>query len=408
MSEPPYPVTDPPSEWHPDTIAVRGGTLRSGFAETSEAIYLTSGFVYGSAAEAAAAFAGEQDRYMYSRLRNPTVAMLEERLRRLEGADAAWATASGMSAVFNALAATLRSGDRVVAARALFGSCFQVLDQVLPRWGIHTDFVDGTDLDAWEQALATPARAVFFETPSNPMQELVDIAAVSELARRTGARVIVDNIFATPVLQHPFELGADVVVYSTTKHLDGHGRTLGGAILGSTTFMQEELKPLMQHTGPTMSPFNAWVVLKSLETLRLRVERQSTTALELARWLESHPEVDAVRYPMLPSHPQHELARAQMSGGGSIVTFWVPGGTERAFAVLDALEVIDISNNLGDAKSLATHPATTTHHRIGPEVRAQMGVTDGVIRLSVGLEDIDDLRTDLDRALRRQVHHRPT
>ena len=400
MSDEPHPGTDPSADWHPDTIAVRGGTMRSGFEETSEAIYLTSGFVYASAAEAAAAFAGEHDRYMYSRLRNPTVAMLEERLRRLEGADAAWATASGMSAVFNALAATLRSGDRVVAARALFGSCFQVLDQILPRWGIHTELVDGTDLDAWERALSTPARAVFFETPSNPMQELVDIAAVSRLARAAGARVIVDNIFATPVLQHPFELGADVVVYSTTKHLDGHGRTLGGAILGSTAFMEEELKPLMQHTGPTMSPFNAWVVLKSLETLRLRVERQTSSALELARWLETHPAVDGVRYPMLPSHPQHDLAWAQMSGGGSVVTFWVPGGTERAFTVLDALEVIDISNNLGDAKSLATHPATTTHHRIGPEVRAQMGVADGVLRISVGLEDIADLQADLDRALR--------
>lgn len=400
MSNEPSPVTDPSLAWHPDTVAVRGGTLRSGFEETSEAIYLTSGFVYSSAAAAAAAFAGEEDRYLYSRLRNPTVAMLEERLRRLEGADAAWATASGMSAVFNALAATLRSGDRVVAASALFGSCFQVLDQILPRWGIHTDLVDGTDLDAWERALSTPARAVFFETPSNPLQELVDIAAVSDLAHAAGARVIVDNIFATPVLQHPFELGADVVVYSTTKHLDGHGRTLGGAILGSTAFMEEELKPLMQHTGPTMSPFNAWVVLKSLETLRLRVERQSATALELARWLATHPAVGDVRYPMLPSHPQHELARAQMSGGGSIVTFWVPGGTEGAFAVLDALGLIDISNNLGDAKSLATHPATTTHHRIGPEVRARMGISDGVLRLSVGLEDLDDLRADLDQALR--------
>ncbi|MFO7777698.1 MAG: O-succinylhomoserine sulfhydrylase [Nitriliruptoraceae bacterium] len=400
MSDEPRP-TDPPLEWRPDTVAVRGGTMRSGFEETSEAIYLTSGFVYGSAAEAAAAFAGEQDRYLYSRLRNPTVAMLEERLRRLEGADAAWATASGMSAVFNALAATLRSGDRVVASRALFGSCFQVLDQLLPRWGIHTELVDGTDLDAWERALSRPTRAVFFETPSNPMQELVDIAAVSRLARAAGARVIVDNIFATPVLQHPFELGADVVVYSTTKHLDGHGRTLGGAILGSATFMEEELKPLMQHTGPTMSPFNAWVVLKSLETLRLRVERQTATALELARWLEDHPAVEEVRYPMLASHPQHELARAQMSGGGSIVTFSVSGGSDRAFSVLDALSVIDISNNLGDAKSLVTHPATTTHHRIGRQARAQMGISDGVIRVSVGLEDPADLQADLDRALRR-------
>ena len=401
MSDASAPGVDPSAHWRPDTLAVRGGTLRSGFEETSEALFLTSGFVYGSAGEAAAAFAGEQDRYMYSRLRNPTVAMLEERLRRLEGAEAAWATASGMSAVFNALAATLRAGDRVVAARALFGSCFQVLDQILPRWGIHTDLVDGTDLGAWERALATPARAVFFETPSNPMQELVDIAAVSELAHAAGARVIVDNIFATPVLQHPLELGADVVVYSTTKHLDGHGRTLGGAILGPESFMEEELKPLMQHTGPTMSPFNAWVVLKSLETLRLRVEHQTATAHQLATWLEEHPKVAGVRYPFLISHPQHDLARQQMSAGGSIVTFWVSGGTEQAFAILDALEVIDISNNLGDAKTLATHPATTTHHRIGPEVRAEMGVGDGVIRISVGLEDPADLQCDLDRALTR-------
>jgi O-succinylhomoserine sulfhydrylase len=395
------PPPDPTADWLPDTVAVRAGTERSDFGETSEALFLTSGYVYGSAAEAAAAFAGDVDRYIYSRLGNPTVAMFEERLRRLEGAEAAWATASGMSAVFNALAATLRAGDRVVAARGLFGSCFQVLDAILPRWDIRTDFVDGTDLDQWERALATPAQAVFFETPSNPMQELVDISAVCDLAHAAGARVIVDNVFATPVLQRPLELGADVVVYSTTKHLDGHGRTLGGAILGTTEFVQEELRPLMRHTGPTMSPFNAWVVLKSLETLRLRVERQTASALALARWLEGHRGVEAVRYPMLPSHPQHDLATAQMSGGGSIVTFWVPGGTERAFAVLDALSLIDISNNLGDAKTLVTHPATTTHHRIGPEVRAEMGVTDGVIRISVGLEDPADLQADLDQALSR-------
>jgi O-succinylhomoserine sulfhydrylase len=389
------------ADWSPDTVAVRAGTQRSDFGETSEALYLTSGFVYGSAAEAAAAFAGESDRYIYSRLGNPTVSMFEERLRKLEGAEAAWATASGMSAVFNALAATLRAGDRVVAARGLFGSCFQVLDSILPRWDIHTDFVDGTDLEQWERALATPAKAVFFETPSNPMQELVDIAAVCELAHAAGARVIVDNVFATPVLQRPLELGADVVVYSTTKHLDGHGRTMGGAILGSTEFVQEDLRPLMRHTGPTMAPFNAWVVLKSLETLALRVERQTASAATLAAWLEEHPAVEGVRYPMLPSHPQYDLARAQMSGGGSIVTFWVPGGTERAFEVIDALTLIDISNNLGDAKSLVTHPATTTHHRIGPEVRAEMGVGDGVIRISVGLEDPADLQVDLDRALTR-------
>ena len=390
---------DPTADWQPDTLAVRAGTSRSPFGETSEGLFLTSGYVYESAEEAAAAFAGDVQRFMYSRLGNPTVAMLEERLRRLEGAEAAWATASGMSAVFNALGATLRTGDRVVAARGLFGSCFQVLDQILPRWGIHTDFVDGADLDQWAQALSTPAQAVFFETPSNPMQELVDVAAVCELAHAAGARVIVDNVFATPVLQRPLELGADVVVYSTTKHLDGHGRTLGGMILGSKAFVQEELKPLMRHTGPTMSPFNAWVVLKSLETLRLRVQHQTATALQLATWLQEHPGVEAVRYPLLPSHPQHDLAAAQMAGGGSIVTFWVPGGTARAFAVINALQLIDISNNLGDAKTLVTHPASTTHHRIGPEIRAAMGVGDGVIRISVGLEDPADLQADLDRAL---------
>jgi O-succinylhomoserine sulfhydrylase len=390
---------EPAPDWLPDTVAVRGGTQRSDFGETSEALFLTSGYVYGSAAEAAASFAGETDRFIYSRLGNPTVAMFEERLRQLEGAEAVWATASGMSAVFNALAATLKAGDRVVAARGLFGSCFQVLDQILPRWDIRTDFVDGSDLEQWERALATPARAVFFETPSNPMQELVDIPAVCELAHAAGARVIVDNIFATPILQRPLELGADVVVYSTTKHIDGQGRTLGGAILGSTAFVEEELRPIMRHTGPTMSPFNAWVVLKSLETLRLRVERQTGSALGLAQWLEDHAEVEGVLYPMLTSHPQHDLARRQMSGGGSVVTFWVPGGTERAFQVIDALSLIDISNNLGDAKSLVTHPATTTHHKIGAEVRAEMGIGDGVIRVSVGLEDPADLRADLDRAL---------
>lgn len=391
---------EPERRWRPDTVAVRGGTRRSELDETAEALFLTSGFVYPSASDAAAAFRGDLDRFMYSRLSNPTVAMLEERLRALEGAPAAWATATGMSAVFNALAAMVRSGDRIVAARQLFGSCFQVLDQLLPRWGVTTTFVDGTDLTQWERALETPARVVFLETPSNPMQELVDLRAVSELAHAAGARVVVDNIFATPVLQRPLELGADVVVYSTTKHLDGHGRTLGGAILGPEAFMEDELRPLMQHSGPTMSPFTAWVVLSSLPTLRLRVERQTATATALAGWLEQHPSVESVRYPTLDSHPQHELARAQMAGGGTIVTFSVPGGTARAFEVLDALELVDISNNLGDARTLVTHPATTTHSRIGAEARRAMGIGDGVVRLSVGLEDPDDLREDLDRALR--------
>jgi O-succinylhomoserine sulfhydrylase len=383
----------------PDTVAVRGGLRRTEFDETSEALFLTSGYVYATAAEAEQAFAGDLDRYVYSRYANPTVAMFEDRLRRLEGAEAAWATASGMSAVFNALAALLRAGDRVVAARGLFGSCFQILDSILPRWGIETEFVDGHDLDQWERALATPAQAVFFETPSNPMQEIIDIAAVTELAHAAGAQVVVDNVFATPVLQRPMELGADIVVYSATKHMDGQGRTLGGAILGPAAFMTEQLQPLMRHTGPSLSPFNAWVLLKGLETMRLRVEHQSTSALRLATWLDEHPGVAWVRYPLLASHPQHELARAQMAMGGTIVTFCVDGGTARAFEILDGLALIDISNNLGDAKSLVTHPATTTHRRLGPEVRDRMGVTDGVIRVSVGLEDVDDLLDDLDAAL---------
>jgi O-succinylhomoserine sulfhydrylase len=385
--------------WRPDTIGVRGGLRRSEFEETSEALFLTSGYVYDSAEEAARAFAGEVDHYIYSRYANPTVTMFEERLRQLEGAEAARATASGMSAVFNALAATLDAGDRVVASRGLFGSCFQILDAILPRWGIHTEFVDGDDLDQWARALETPARAVFFETPSNPMQQLVDVAAVSELAHQAGARVVVDNVFATPVLQRPLQLGADVVVYSATKHIDGQGRTLGGAILGPREFVEEELQPLLRHTGPSLSPFNAWVLLKGLETLRLRMRAHTANALRVASWLEEHPAVDWVRHPFLPSHPQHDLATRQMSGGGSIVTFAVPGGTERAFEVIDGLSLIDISNNLGDAKSLVTHPATTTHRRLGPEVRAQMGVTDGVIRISVGLEDVDDILEDLDGAL---------
>jgi O-succinylhomoserine sulfhydrylase len=391
-----------PEDWREDTRAVRGGLTRSPFGETSEALYMTSGFVYASAEEAAGAFSGANDHHRYVRLGNPTLDMLEERLRLLEGAEAARTTASGMSAVFNALAASVRQGDRIVASRALFGSCFHILDQLLPRWGVTTEFVDGHDLAQWEAALALPTKVVFFETPSNPMQELVDVRAVCELAHAAGARVIVDNIFATPVLQRPLDLGADIVVYSTTKHFDGHGRSLGGAVLGASDFILGDLNPLLQHTGPTMSPFTAWVVLKGLETLRMRVERMTASALELAGWLETQPGVLAVRHPWLASHPQHDLARVQMTGGGSIVTFEVEGGTKRAFEVLDGLRLFDLSNNLGDAKSLAIHPATTTHLRVGPEVRARTGVTDGVIRLSVGLEDVEDLREDLARALTKR------
>lgn len=389
--------------WRPDTLAVRGALERSEFDETSEALFLTSGYVYRSAAEAEAAFRGESEHYMYSRFSNPTVTAFGERLRLLEGAEACFPTASGMAAVFNSLLALVRSGDRVVAARSLFGSCFAILDDLLPRWGVTTEFVDGHDLEQWEKALATPARAVFFESPSNPMQELVDVRAVSELAHAAGATVIVDNVFATPVLQRPLDLGADVVVYSATKHIDGQGRTLGGAILGPAELVNGEVKTLMRNTGPSLSPFNAWVLLKGLETLRMRVQHSTAGAERIARWLEGRTGVTRVLYPWLESHPQQALAKAQMSGGGTVVTFEVDGGKQRAFSVLDALQVVDISNNLGDSKSLVTHPATTTHHRIGPEGRARVGITDGTVRLSVGLEDVEDLLDDLDRALTRSA-----
>ncbi len=382
-----------------DTQLVRGGQTRSQFDETAEALFLTSGYVYESAEQAEASFAGDVDHYLYSRFGNPTVTMFEERLRLLEGAEGVWSTASGMAAVFWSLAALLEQGDRVVASRDLFGSCFVILNELLPRWGIHTDFVNGASLDEWEQALASPAKVVFFETPSNPMQGLVDIAAVSDLAHNAGATVVVDNVFATPVLQKPLELGADIVVYSTTKHIDGQGRTMGGAILGSVEYVQEQLKPFMRHTGPTLSPFNAWVLVKSLETLALRVRHQTASTLVLAGALESIPVVDRVWYPGLASHPQATLAKAQMSGGGTVVTFEVAGGKEAAFRVLNATRIIDISNNLGDSKSLITHPATTTHRRIGPEARAAVGITDGVIRVSVGLEAVEDLVEDLTGAL---------
>jgi O-succinylhomoserine sulfhydrylase len=387
------------TELRPDTLAVRGGLARTHFEETSEALFLTSGFVYATAEEAEAAFKGESERFVYSRYGNPTVAMFEERMRLLEGTEACFATASGMSAVFVALAALLGQGDRVVSARGLFGSCFVILDEILPRWGVETVFVDGSDLDQWREALSEPTAAVFFETPSNPMQELVDIAAVVEMAHAAGAQVVVDNVFGTPVFSRPLEQGADVIVYSATKHIDGQGRTLGGVVLGTSEFIDGPVRNLMRHTGPAMSPFNAWVLLKGVETLSLRVEKQAAAALELARALEASPNVSRVVYPWLESHPQHELAKAQMYGGGTVVTFEVDGGKDAAFAVMNALQVIDISNNLGDSKSLITHPATTTHRRMGEEARLAVGITDGVLRVSVGLEDVRDLVEDLQRAL---------
>ena len=383
----------------PDTLAIRGGLARSSFDETAEAIFLTSGFVYDSAEQAEAAFKEEIEKFIYSRYGNPTVAMFEERLRLLEGAEACFATASGMSAVFVALSALLGQGDRVVASRGLFGSCFVILDEILPRWGVQTVFVDGPDLEQWREALSEPTTAVFFETPSNPMQELVDMASVVELAHAAGAKVVVDNVFGTPVFSKPLQFGADVVVYSATKHIDGQGRTLGGAVLGSREFIDGPVKNLMRHTGPAMSPFNAWVLVKGLETLSLRVEKQAASALAVAQSLEEHPRVTRVVYPWLESHPQHELARRQMSGGGTVVTFEVAGGKAEAFAVMNALRIVDISNNLGDAKSMVTHPATTTHRRLSPQARAAVGITDGTVRISIGLEDPADLIEDLTAAL---------
>ncbi|MGB2923147.1 MAG: O-succinylhomoserine sulfhydrylase [Mycobacterium sp.] len=382
------------------TIGVRGGLLRSGFEETSEAMYLTSGYVYKTAADAEKAFTGEIDRYVYSRYGNPTISMFEERLRLIEGAPACFATSSGMSAVFTSLGALLGAGDRLVAARSLFGSCFVVCNEILPRWGVETVLVDGDDLSQWEEALSVPTQAVFFETPSNPMQQLVDIAAVSEMAHAAGAKVVLDNVFATPILQQGFPLGVDVVVYSGTKHIDGQGRVLGGAILGSKEYIDEPVQKLMRHTGPALSPFNAWTLLKGLETLALRVQHQNSSAHRIAEFLEAHPSVSWVKYPFLESHPQYDLAKRQMTGGGTVVTFELEGASKaRAFEVLDKLQVIDISNNLGDSKSLITHPATTTHRAMGPEGRAAIGLGDGVVRVSVGLEGTEDLIADLDRAL---------
>ncbi|ACQ78776.1 O-succinylhomoserine sulfhydrylase [Beutenbergia cavernae DSM 12333] len=403
MSDP-RPRSPLPEGLRPDTLAVRGGQERTNFDETSEALFLTQGYVYERAADAEAAFAGELERFVYSRYGNPTVSTFEERLRLLDGAEACYATATGMSAVFTTLAALVKSGSRIVAGRALFGSSLVIFDEILAKWGVRTDYVDAHELDQWEAALATPADVVFFETPSNPMQDLVDVRAVSDLAHAAGAVVVLDNVFATPVLQRPLDFGADVVVYSATKHIDGQGRVLGGAILGPSDFIDGPVQQLIRNTGPSLSPFNAWVLLKGLETLSLRVRHATASALTIARWLEEQPAVADVRYPFLDSHPQVELAKAQQSGGGTVVTLTLDAGAEpeaakaRTFAFLDALRVIDISNNLGDAKSLVTHPATTTHRKLGLEGRAAVGIGEATVRLSVGLEDPLDLQEDLEQA----------
>jgi O-succinylhomoserine sulfhydrylase len=381
------------------TEMVRGGLTRSAFDETCEAIYMTSGYVYDSAEEAEAAFKDNSLRFLYSRYANPTVAMFEERLRLLEGAEACRATSSGMAAVFAALACQVKAGDRLVSSRALFGSCHYIIAEILPRYGIETVLLDGRDLKAWEEALAPGAACVFLETPSNPTLEIIDLAAVAELSHRAGACLVVDNVFATPVRQRPLEFGADVVIYSATKHIDGQGRTLGGAVLGAKSFIDETLFNFMKHTGPSMSPFNAWVLVKGLETLEFRVRQHAASADEVARFLEGQAGVAKVLYAGLESHPQYELAGRQMGDGGTIVAFELDGGKARAFRFLNALKLIDISNNLGDSKSLITHPATTTHQRLSPAERAELDITDGLLRLSIGLEDVEDIKDDLAQAL---------
>lgn len=382
-----------------ETLAIHAGQLTSPHMENAEAIYLTSGFTYRNAEEAEAAFKGDIDRYVYSRYANPTVSMFEERLRLLEGAEACMATASGMAAVFAALTCQLAAGDRIVASRALFSSCHVIVNDILPRFGVETVFVDGPDLNAWEQALAGGAKVAFLETPSNPTLEIIDLAAVAKLAHAAGARLVVDNVFATPALQRPIALGADVVTYSTTKHIDGQGRSLGGAVLASKEFVDEKLLPFLRHTGPALSPFNAWVALKGLETLALRVRAASASAAEVADFLADHAAVDRVIYPGRADHAGHALAAKQMKGFGTMVSFRLNSGKAGCFSALNALRTIRISNNLGDAKSLICHPDTTTHAKLAAEDKATLGIDGGLLRLSVGLEDVEDLKRDLDQAL---------
>ena len=388
-------------EWvvHPQTSAVREGLARSGFGETSEALYLNSGFTYTDSQEAADAFTDQTDHFLYSRFHNPTVAMFEKRLAAMEGAEHCVATASGMAAMFASLACILEAGDHIVASAAMFSSCHVVITEILPKWGVTYELVKANDKAGWEKALAKKVKAVFIETPSNPLLEIVDIRFVSDLAHKVGATVIVDNVMASPVLQKPLELGADVVMYSATKHIDGQGRVLAGAILGSFSYIYEKLIPFVRHTGPTLSAFNAWVLVKSLETMELRVSRMSESAQAIAEFLEGHPKIKSVRYPGLPSHPDFELAKKQMSAGGTTIGIEFAGSQREAFAFMDALCVIDISNNLGDSKSLITHPASTTQRRLSPEDQLKMGITPSVLRLSVGLEHVGDLIKDLDQAL---------
>jgi O-succinylhomoserine sulfhydrylase len=390
---------EPDWELNPQTAAIREGLARSGFGETSEALYLNSGFTYTDSQEAVDSFTDETDHFLYSRFHNPTVAMFEKRLAAIEGAEHCVATGSGMAAMFASLACLVESGDHIVASASMFSSCHVVITEILPKWGVTYELVKANDKAAWEKALLKPTKAVFIETPSNPLMEIVDIRYVSDLAHKVGSTVIVDNVMASPVLQKPLQLGADVVMYSATKHIDGQGRVLAGALLGSFEYIYEKLIPFTRHTGPSLSAFNAWVLVKSLETMELRVSRMVDNAQKIAEFLEKRPEIKSVRYPGLESHPDCEVIKKQMSGGGTTIGIEFAGTQKDAFRFMDALRVIDISNNLGDSKSLITHPASTTHRRLAPEVLAEMGISPSVLRLSVGLEHVDDLIKDITQAL---------
>lgn len=387
-----------PTRWDDATKLIRGGAARTPYGETSEPIFLTQSFVYDSAESADARFSGDEPGFVYSRYANPTTKAFEERLALLEGAEACRSTASGMAAVATALVGLLKAGDHIVAGRALFGSCRWIIQEYLPRFGVESTLVDGPDLNAWRAAVRPNTKVFFLETPANPLLEVIDIAGVTALAKEIGARTVVDNVFATPLFQKPLQLGADIVVYSATKHIDGGGRVLGGAILGDGALLEEAYKDFLRHTGPALSPFNAWVLLKGLETLDLRVRRQTATAAELADRLATHGKVRRVLYPLRPDHPQFEVARKQMSGGGTLVALDL-GDRRAAFDFLNGLKIVDISNNLGDAKSMATHPSTTTHRSTSEADRLAIGLTEGCVRLSVGLEGVEDLWRDLARAL---------
>jgi O-succinylhomoserine sulfhydrylase len=392
-------MSAPARRYRPETELVHAGSLRSPFGETSEALFLTQGFVYESAEQCEARFKGEEPGFLYSRFSNPTVAMFERRMATFEGSEAARATATGMAAVTTSLVGQLKAGDHVVAAKALFGSCRWVVEDFLPRFGVASTLVDGTDLDQWQKAVRPNTKTFFLESPTNPVLEVIDIGAVAKIAHAGGATLVVDNVFATPLWQSPLTLGADVVVYSATKHIDGQGRCLGGVILASEKFIQDNIHQFIRQTGPSMSPFNAWVLLKGLETLHLRVRRQTDTAATVSEALAQHPKITRLIYPGRPDHPQAEVVRRQMRGGSTLVAFEVAGGKRGTFRFLNALKLIRITNNLGDAKTLVTHPATTTHQRLTPEARAELGITDGTVRFSAGLEHPDDIVGDLLTAL---------